>query len=321
MKKINILLALLITLAGLWAIPAQSQLPSSHILVSCFLDELLTVVDARAIRVVNKISVQQIANIAVSPDNKFLAAGIFNRPYMPIFEMPSLRPGTTSRGEHLKSIKAMEFSRDSARLYILSSEDSTLYELHVPSFNLIRSLKLQFYQPEAMILTKDCTKMYITHPEVGAVSIIDLLEWQYAGDIRFQGHISGIALSPDEKKLCVLYPNESLLNIYDAESIKPIGTAPTERGACQVKVNDNNVAIVLNSVSNSISIININNTLDRRILQVGNGPRDVLLMPGGQGCYVANYTSGDLSVIDLNSIRQLGRLAVGRGACCLRWMQ
>lgn len=322
MKKLKILLALLIILFGVWALPASSQLPSSHIVVSCFLDEVLAVIDARAIRLVNKIPISQINELAVSPDGKLLVASIFNRNYMPVYSGPgpNLHPGTIVRGDHLVSTKAMAFSKDGARLYLLSEKEGTLYELHVPSYNLIRSLKLQYYRPESMILSKDGTKMYIAHPEVGAVSVIDLLQWEYAGNLQFQGHISGIALSPDEKKLCVLYPNESLLNIYDAESIKPIATAPVERGACQVKVNDSNVAVVLNSVSNSISIININNTLDRRVLAVGNGPRDILLMPGGQGCYVANYTSGDVSVIDLNTIRQLGRLYVGRGACSLRWM-
>ena len=322
MKKINILLATAITLLGFWALPAQSQLPSSHIVVSCFLDELVAVIDARAIRLVNKVPVAQINQLAVSPDGKNLVASIFNKDYMLVFHGsgPNLSPGPVSRGEHLTSTKAMAFSKDGARLYLLSEKDCMLHELHVPSYNLIRSMKLQYYHPESMILSKDGMKMYIAHPEVGAVSVIDLLQWDYAGNLQFQGHISGIALSPDEKKLCVLYPNESLLNIYDAESIKPLATAPVERGACQVKVNDSNVAVVLNGISNSISIININNTLDRRVLQVGNGPRDILLMPGGQGCYVANYTSGDVSVIDLNTIRQLGRLYVGRGACCLRWM-
>ena len=320
MRKRVILLALLLTLAGSLAIPANGQLPSSHILVSCFLDEVMTVIDARTIRVVNKISVPQITDLAISPNNQFMVASIFNKDYMPVFSVPSLRMGTTARGEHLKGIKAMDFSRDGARLYILNEEESMLHELHVPSFKIIRSLKLNYYKPSAMVLTKDKAKMYIVHPSMGIISIVDLLQWENAGEINLKDTLGGIALTPDEKKMCVTFPDQRIMNIYDLATMNAVGTAPVENGPCQVKVNDKGVAVVLNSVSNTISIINVNKPLDRRLVQVGNGPRDVLMMPGGMGCYVANYTSGDVSVVDLNSVRQLGRLAVGQGACCLRWM-
>lgn len=320
MRKRSILLVLLLTLAVSLAIPARGQLPSSHILVSCFLDEVLTVVDARNIRVVNKISVPQITDLAISPNNQFLVASIFNRDYMPVFSVPSLRMGTTARGEHLKAIKAMAFSRDGARLYVLNEEDAVLHELHVPSFKIIRSLKLNYYKPSSMVLTKDRTKMYVIHPSMGRISVVDLLQWENVGDINLRDPIGGMALTPDEKSMCVTFPEQHLMNIYDVATQNAVGSAPVENGACQVKINDQGVAVVLNSVSNTISIINVKKPLDRRIVQVGNGPRDVLMMPGSMGCFVANYTSGDLSVIDLNTIHQLGRLPVGRGACCLSWM-
>ncbi len=317
--KAHILLLLAITLVGLWALPAKCQLPASHIVVSCFLDEVMTVIDARAIRIVKTMPVAQISDLAISPADDFLVASIFNRDYMMVYKLPGLNIGPSARGDYLKSVKAMEFSGDGARLYILGA--SSLYEVHVPSFKLIRTLPLQFFKPESMVMSKDKTKMYIAHPEMGAVSIIDLVQWQYCGDIRFKNPISALALNKDDSKLAVICPNEHALKIFDAASITEIASSPVEQGACQVRINNDNVAIVLNSVSNSISIINIDNTLDRRILAVGIGPRDVLLMPNGQGCYVANYTSGDMSVIDLNTIRQLGRLYVGRGARCLRWMK
>lgn len=88
-----------------------------------------------------------------------------------------------------------------------------------------------------------------------------------------------------------------------AQAVGPVGPIPVGTSPSGVAVTDNRTAYVANSGFTSdgttVSVINLNTASLITTITVGTGPRGVTLNPAGTKVYVANLTSGTVSVIDV----------------------
>lgn len=299
---------------------ADAQLPTPKIAVSCALEDTLVLVDSLSARVQGRAQVcRDPGAVAASPDGRWVLVAEHLGAGLAVVDPLSLRVVLPVRSEHLKQPRAMAFSPDSARLYLLSEEAQSLLEIHVPSWKTIRLMPLQTVGTRDLALSRDGLRLYVGHRDAGVVSVVDLASWQLAGQHRLAERIGGLDVTPDGAKVLVALPGTDTVGIYRADTFARLEEVPVGQGAAEVRISGDR-AVVVNATSNDVSVFDPGHPAGRYRIGVGVGPRDVAISPDGRWAYVPNYNTNDLSVLDLEKGRQLGRLAVGKGPKAVAWV-
>ena len=285
------------------AAPSQGLL-NPRLVVSCFLDDSMSVIDARTVRMLGKFSVgSNPERMSVSPDNKYIA----------VTQPAHADPQMTTPVD-------VCFSTDGARLYVLDSKTCTLLELHVPSFEVVRTLPLNGLGPSLMRISKNGAKMFISHEDTGLLTVVDLFNWSIYKQMGVGPKAGGLDLSSDNGRLVVALPSESMVGIYKTPNLELLKKVPVGSGAGIVGVSPKDQVVVLNTISNDVSMFPLDRPSARFRTAVGVGPRDLCFAPDGSMCYVANFNTDDISVIDMAKGTQLGRLLVGKGPRAVVWL-
>lgn len=278
-------------------------------------------VDSRTIRVAGRLTVgRDPGDLAVSPDGRVLVVAESTGCGLGVLDMLSQRLVAPVRGEHLWEPRGLAFSSDGARLYALSGKAQALLELHVPSFRCIRLMPLEAPGTRDLALSRDGTRAYVSHREAGLVSVVDLVGWQLLGQHRPAERIGGVDVSADGTRVLVALPDRNTVGIYQAEGFTLLEEVPVGQGAAELKVGPDGRAVVINAMSNDLSVFDPERPSGRFRVGVGVGPRGLAFSADGRSCFVANYNTNDLSVLDLAAGRQLGRLAVGKGPRGVAWV-
>ena len=299
----------------------QAQLPAPRLLISCFLGDSMTLVDARTVRRLGEFSVgTNPERMAVSADNKWIAVAQPKTGCISIVQTGNMRYGNNYTDPQMAEPVDVIFSPDGARLYVLEAKTCSLLELHVPTFNVIRALPLNGLGPSLMRISKNGAKMFISHEDTGLLTVIDLFQWQIFKQMGVGPKAGGLALSKDNGRLIVALPSESKVGIYKTTDLRLLSKVPAGSGASIVGCSAKDEVVVINSISNDVTIFPLDRPGKRFRTAVGMGPRDLCFAPDGSMCYIANFNSNDLSVIDMASGRQLGRLAVGNGPRGVVWV-
>ncbi|MGM9992611.1 MAG: YncE family protein [Candidatus Bruticola sp.] len=326
MNKIKISLFLLLVV---WAvsllllpIPLHAQgLTAPRLLISCFLGDSMSVVDARTVRVKGTFSIgSNPERMSVSPDNRYIAVAQPKNSCISVIESSNMRFGNTYTDENIKAPVDVCFSTDGARLYVLESSTCSLVELHVPSFKVVRTLSLNALAPSLMRISKNGAKMFISHENTGIITVVDLFNWSIFKQVGVGPTAGGLDLSKDNGRLIVALPSESKVGIYKTTDMRLLSKVPVGSGASIVGVSSEDQVVVINSISNDVSIFPLDRPSMRFRTAVGVGPRDLCFAPDGSMCYIANFNTNDLSVIDMKSGHQLGRLAIGQGPRSIVWV-
>jgi rhomboid protease GluP len=128
--------------------------------------------------------------------------------------------------------------------------------------------------PEAMVLNRDGTRLYVTSNDNNALLVIDLAEHRIINTIdggEFKKDNSGcsdnycrgrgataVALSPDERYAYVASMREDAVAVIDLQTSKVIESIPVGRFPRVVAVSsDGTRGYVLNSVDNTVSFLNL----------------------------------------------------------------
>lgn len=319
-RRIPLALVLALALLGPLLPWADAQLPTPKVAVSCALEDTIVLVDSLSARVQGKAKVcTDPGGLAASPDGRWLLVGEHSGAGLAVVDPLSLRVIVPVRSEHLRQPRGMVFSPDSARLYLLSEAAQALLEIHVPSWKTIRLMPLQAAGTRDLAMSADGLRLYVGHRDSGVVSVVDLAEWQLRGQHRLAERIGGLDVTADGARVLVALPGTNTVGIYRSDTFARLEEVPVGQGAAEVRISGNR-AVVVNAVSNDVSVFDPDRPAGRYRIGVGVGPRDVLVSPDGRWAYVPNYNTNDLSVLDLEKGRQLGRLAVGKGPKAVAWV-
>ncbi len=309
-----ILLFSLVFLALLPALPGGAQLPAPRLAVSCGLEDSLTLLDARTVRILGRLPVcRDPGDLAASPDGRVLTVAEASGTGFARINLSSLKVVAPVRSPHLAEPRGLTFSGDGARLYVLSARAPALVELHVPSFNVIRVLPLQVPGPADLVRSRDEGRLYISHREAGVVSVVDLADWRLLAQHHLAPRLGGLDVTAEGGRVLVGLPQTREVGIFHAERFNPLEKLPAGVGVGQVRMGPGGLAVALNTDSNDVLVFDPDRPTGRYRIGVGRGPRAMAFSADGRVLYVANYNSDDVSVLDLGAGRQMGRLPVGRG--------
>lgn len=162
--------------------------------------------------------------------------------------------------------------------------------------------------PGHIVLTPDESLLFVANREGNSVSAIRTADLEVAATIQVGRAPFALALSPDAERLYVGNVQSGTVSVIDTAKLSvaetwtsgamPYGTVVTPDGARLLVTHQGSgtVAILDGSGKNAATI------------RVGDYPEGIAIGADGTRAYVANWFSSDVSVIDLESLKEIHRI-------------
>lgn len=186
---------------------------------------------------------------------------------------------------------------------IVSQAGATLSAIDSKTDQVVGTMPL--HKGPATIVAQASTA-YVTHPDAGMISVIDLEEWLVRGTFRVPGSPFGIAVSRDDK-LFVGDWNGSAIYQIDPATGAQLGAAKAGRAPAHMAVTpDGSMLLVAGRESNTLTIIDTANLQTRATLPVERAPFALAISPDGRHAVVANAQANSVSAVDLVTLKITG---------------
>jgi len=222
-------------------------------------------------------------------------------------------------------------------VYVASSATATIEVVDVRLRQIIARIPVAA-KPKGLAISADGARLYVTHFLSGDVSVIDLVRrttLQVIGTGSDSNMVQKIALHPTNGRAYLPHIRSNATNrslLFDT-TVFPVVSAidlasgqhlPRERldlATVDRPMNlpfdlafspDGQRLYVANLGSGDVSVIDLATRRPVAHLDVGDGPRAIVVTSDGRKAYVANSLSDDVSVIDLTSHREIKRIPVTR---------
>ena len=189
-------------------------------------------------------------------------------------------------------------------------------------------------RPKGLVIANDGARLYVTHFLSGTVSVIDLahrsvqavistgLESNRAQRIvvhpptnrAYLPHIRSNVTNPHLLFDTTLFPVISVIDLTTGQHLLPerlelsVVDRPVNMPFDLALSSDGQRAHIVYLGSGDMSVIELASRTVLAHLEVGDGPRGIVLTPDERTAYVANSLSGDVSVIDLTTFEEVARI-------------
>ena len=189
-------------------------------------------------------------------------------------------------------------------------------------------------RPSGLAIADDGTQLYVTHELSGTVSVIELAERRVLHVIEtgsesnraqrivlhpstnraYLPHIRSNVSNPHLLFDTTLFP---VLSVIDLETNRHLLHERLDLSVVDQPVNlpfdvalsaDGQRAYIIYLGSGDLSVIELASRTVLAHLEVGDGPRGIVLAPDERTAYVANSLSDDVSVIDLSTFEEVVRI-------------
>lgn len=164
--------------------------------------------------------------------------------------------------------------------------------------------------PAAVVVDAKGTKAFVSQPELGTVSVVDLPGLTRRGSIEVGGQPFGLALGPEGRLLVTDWSGNRLVEVGpdgNGSRSVAVGAAPS----AVIVSRDGKRAYTVDRESDAISIVDLETFTVTGDIGVGQAPFAAALAPDGRRLFVANVQSGDLSVVDLAFNQEIARIPIG----------
>ena len=191
-------------------------------------------------------------------------------------------------------------------------------------------------RPKGLAISEDGTRLYVTHFLSGTVSVIDLTSRSVRTVITtgpesnmaqrivlhpttsraYLPHIRSNVSNPHPLFDTTLFP---VVSVIDLATDQHLLTERLELSVVDRPVNlpfdlalssDGQRAHIVYLGSGDLSVIDLENRRVLAHIEVGDGPRGIVLTPDDRTAYVANSLSDDVSVVDLSTFEEINRIPV-----------
>lgn len=182
-------------------------------------------------------------------------------------------------------------------VYVVSQAGATLSAIEDGADKPAFSIKLD-KAPAALTLAPGGAIAYVTHPDLGKISVVDLEAQKVVRSLSVSGSPFGIAVAKDGR-LFVGDWNDAHVRVISGDGAAPekvieVGRAP----AHLLLTPDEALLFVANRESDSVSAIRTADLSVAATIPVGHAPFALALSPDGARLYVGNVQSGNVSVVD-----------------------
>jgi YVTN family beta-propeller protein len=183
------------------------------------------------------------------------------------------------------------------RVYVLSQAGAALSAIEDGAETVAFSIPLD-KAPAALALAPDGKHAYVTHPDLGKVSVVDLDERRVIRSLAVAGSPFGIAVTADGR-LFVGDWNGAHISVIDAESEHPATPIVVGRAPAHILLApDEKLLFVANRESDSVTAVHTSDLAIAATIPVGRAPFAMAISPDAVRLYVGNVQNGSVSVID-----------------------
>lgn len=182
-------------------------------------------------------------------------------------------------------------------IYVLSQTAAALSEIKDGAASASDPIALD-KAPAALALSSDGKLAYVTHPDLGKVSVVDLVQRRVLRKLETGGSPFGLAIAKDGR-LFVGDWNGSHVSVVDAEGRASTATVQVRRAPAHIVLSaDDKLLFVANRESDSVSVVRTEDLTIAATVPVGRAPFAMALSPYAKRLYVGNVQGGTVSVID-----------------------
>lgn len=191
------------------------------------------------------------------------------------------------------------------RIYILSQQGAVLSEVAAGADapNEGATVKLE-KGPALLALAPDAPLAYVTHSDLGRVSVVDLEQRRVVRTIDVPGSPFGIAAGKDGRIFVGDWHQDHVIAVDTAGDVEPkltkvrVGRAP----AHVVLSPDGGTVFVANREDDSVSVVRTADMTVAATIPVGHAPFAMTLSPDGARLFVGNMQGGSVSVVDTEKL-------------------
>ena len=220
-------------------------------------------------------------------------------------------------------------------VYVASSGGARIDVVDTELNQVVDTIAVQA-RPKGLAISNDGTRLYVTHFLSGVVSVIDLtsrsvLEVITTGpesniaqrivlhpttNRAYLPHIRSNVSNPHPLFDTTLFPVVSVIDLATDQHLLPerlelsVVDRPVNLPFDLALSSDGQRAHIVYLGSGDMSVIDLENRQVLAHIEVGDGPRGIVLTPDDRTAYVANSLSNDVSVIDLSTYAEVKRIPV-----------
>ena len=157
--------------------------------------------------------------------------------------------------------------------------------------------------------------MFVANREGDSVSVIDMKALHVIATVPVGHAPFALTVSPGRDRLYVTNVQSSDLSVLGAETLETLDTVKVGSVPYGVAVTPNSERVfITNQQSGSVSVMDAEALVVTYKTKVGRYPEGVVI---GSKAYVANWASGDISVLNGETGQELRRIKASSGARAL----
>lgn len=163
----------------------------------------------------------------------------------------------------------------------------------------------------AAVAADDRGRLYLSHPDNGAVTIVEGGTNRVLKRLPYEGQAFGIAADPDGRFVYVGDWKAGRVSRLSTETGTLEGTVTVGKDPANLVLDRSGRLYVADRESHQVSVIDVARMERIATIPVGEAPFALGLNPAQDRLYVANVRSNDLTVIDTKALRALATVPVG----------
>jgi YVTN family beta-propeller protein len=175
-----------------------------------------------------------------------------------------------------------------------------------------------------ILLNKDGSKIFTTNLGSGSVSIFERSgeKWNPT-HIKVGPGAEGFDLSPDEKYIWAANAGDGTVSIIDVAARKVAATIPagTKRSNRLKFTHDGKRVLISDFSTGELLIVDVASRKVAQRIPVASSIAGILVAPDGARAYIAATYDDFVAVVDLESLRVIGRVMTGRGPDGMDWIR
>jgi YVTN family beta-propeller protein len=156
-------------------------------------------------------------------------------------------------------------------------------------------------------------RVYVANRESNTVSVLELEGLRPVASVPVGVAPFAVAVAPDGGRVIVANVRSADISVIDARTLTVTSFPSGGKSPYGVAVFASDRAAIVNQQSGKASFVDTNGGGVLAEVKVGLYPEGAALAPDGRSVWVANWFSGDVSVISLDNFRESRRIHVGRG--------
>lgn len=196
---------------------------------------------------------------------------------------------------------AIAGSAAAERIYILSQEGAALSEVAAGADALADGATIELKKgPALLALAPDAPLAYVTHSDLGQVSVVDLDQRRVLRTIDVPGSPFGIAVGTGGRIFVGDWHEDHVIAVETSGDGEPrltktrVGRAP----AHVVLSPDGEMVFVANREDDSVSAVRTSDMEVAATIPVGHAPFAMAISPDGARLFVGNMQGGTVTVVD-----------------------